>query len=306
MWIVLLIILAALLYICDFFYRLAISNGKKPFLKGNKDLPETFLGGIYAEGKEWMDKVDKIPYSIKSHDGLNLKAFLIPSSIEGQKVFVLLAHGYNSKALDMGPYARFFNEELNFNVFLPDDRGHGQSDGKYIGFGWHDRLDCMNWINFLIKTFGNDIKILLFGVSMGGATVLMLSGEELPQNVKGVISDCAYTSAKDILTYQLKRLYGLPPFPVMNITSLITWFRAGYSLSRASAVRQVKKTKLPILFIHGREDTFVPFYMVNELYEACKSQKQLFIAEGAGHGESFVKEHNAYRETVKEFVQRIM
>ncbi|HBR02136.1 MAG TPA: alpha/beta hydrolase [Ruminiclostridium sp.] len=308
MWIFYCILIAFIILalICCYFYRLAVRPGKKPFLSGNKDLPEVFLGGITAEGKEWLDKVDKSHLAVKSCDGLNLKAFLISSSRRNDKVFVVMAHGYNSKGLDLGPYAKFFNEEMGFHVLLPDDRGHGQSDGDYIGFGWHDRVDYLTWIKYLIKTFGEDIKILLFGVSMGGAAVLMLSGEKLPENVKGIISDCAYTSALAVLDHQLKVQYGLPPFPIMHMTSLITKLRAGYFLGAASALRQVKKAKLPILFIHGKEDRFVPFKMVYELYEACTSDKKLFVVEGARHAESFIIDNDGYRETAKEFIRSIL
>ena len=297
------VILIVLFLICNYFYKLAVCSGKKPFLKGNKDVPETFLGGIWVEGKEWLDKVDKAHFTLKSQDSLKLEAFLIPSSNADQKVFVVMAHGYNSKGMDLGAYAKFFNEELNFNVLAPDDRGHGQSEGKCIGFGWPDRLDLMDWIKFLIKTYGQDIKILLFGVSMGGATVLMLSGESLPPNVKAIVSDCSYTSALDVLTYQLKRQFALPSFPIMTVTNLITKLRAGYFLSEASALKQVKKSRLPILFIHGEDDTFVPFEMVNRLYEACKSDKKLFTVAGARHGESMIMDNDGYRETVKEFIR---
>lgn len=307
MWIILVffIILVLLYFICNYFYKLAVSTGKKPFLKDNKDLPESFLCGICVEGREWMDRVRKIPYTIKSHDGLNIKALFVPSSKIDQKVFVIVAHGYNTNGLEMGVYSKFFNEELDFNVLIPDNRGHGESDGNYIGFGWHDRLDYIRWAEFLIKTYGNDIKIILFGLSMGASTVLMTSGEKLPDNIKAIISDCGYTSAMDILSYQLRRMYGLPPFPVMYITSLLTWFKAGYFLSRASALKQVKKAEVPILFINGKNDTFVPFEMCTRLYEACPAEKKLFVVEDAGHAECIIKDYDNYRETIKEFIRAV-
>lgn len=308
MWLVYVIIglLLALFLICSYFYHLAVSTSKKRFLRGNEDLPESFSCGIYALGKEWLDKAPKEELTLKSHDGLTLKALFIPSPQTNQRVFVVLAHGYTSKGLDMGVEAKFYNEELGFNVLAPDDRGHGKSEGHYIGFGWHDRLDYLNWIQYLIKTFGQDIKILLHGISMGGATVLMLSGEKLPSNVKAIVSDCAYTSARDILAYQLKRMYGLPPFPILSLTSLLTRIRAGYTFHEASALEQVKKATVPILFIHGREDSFVPFDMVHALYKACASEKMLLEVEGAGHGESLSKDNENYRRTVKAFIGKYL
>ena len=132
----------------------------------------------------------------------------------------------------------------------------------------------------------------------------MTSGEVLPEAVKAIISDCSYTSVQAELQYQLKRLYKLPSFPVLNSTSLLTKLRAGYSFKEASALEQVKKSKTPTLFIHGDADKFVPYSMVHELYEACSSEKDIYIVPGAGHGTAFETDVSGYKKMVKEFADK--
>lgn len=139
---------------------------------------------------------------------------------------------------------------------------------------------------------------------MGGAAVLMTSGENLPSNVKAIVSDCAYTSVKDELSYQMKRMYHLPSFPLLNVTSIITKIKAGFTFEEASALQQVKNSKTPTLFIHGGNDEFVPTSMVNELFEACRSEKELFIVPGAGHGAALDTDPDGYIAKVKDFTEK--
>ncbi|WP_312880252.1 alpha/beta hydrolase [Paenibacillus phytorum] len=171
---------------------------------------------------------------------------------------VILAHGYAGQAMQMGKLAQMYKDTLGFNVLIPDARGHGRSEGHYIGFGWPERKDYVQWIDKVIEHMGEQSKIVLHGVSMGGATVMMTSGEALPPNVKAIVEDCGYTTAKDQLAYQLKRMYRLPIFPLLHLTSLLTKLRAGYFFGEASALDQLQKSKTPMLFIHGDADLFVP------------------------------------------------
>ena len=135
---------------------------------------------------------------------------------------------------------------------------------------------------------------------------MMTSGEKLPKQVKAVVADCGYTSARDILSYQLGEMYSLPSFPLIQGTSLLTKLRAGYSFEEASAVEQVKKTSLPIFFIHGEKDTFVPVEMVHELYEAANGEKELYIVPGAEHGNAYDADPEIYEKKVAEFLEPYM
>ncbi|HEY5584982.1 MAG TPA: alpha/beta hydrolase [Ruminiclostridium sp.] len=291
-----------------YFYNISIARSKRDFLSQDvalkKSVPASAvisLNKVSENEIDWFNPQTYEGIDIISDDGLKLKGYYLKAKIPTSKT-VILAHGYSSQGTFMGSYAKFYYEKLGYNVLLPDDRGHGKSEGDYTGFGWLDRKDYLKWIGFIIHKVGQDSQIVLHGVSMGGATVLMTSGEELPENVKAVVSDCAYTSVKAELEYQLKRMYHLPSFPIINSTSILTKLRAGYFLEEASALKQVKKSKTPILFIHGAADEYVPFYMVNELYEACNSEKDLLVVPNAGHGASYSTDSNGYINKVREFI----
>lgn len=188
----------------------------------------------------------------------------------------------------------------------PAARAHERSEGRYTGMGWPERRDIVDWVGALVGQ-DPDAEVVLFGVSMGGATVMMTAGEELPANVKCVIEDCGYSSVWDEFAGQLQELFGLPTFPVLDAASLVTQVRAGYSFKEASAVEQLKKTSLPILFIHGEADTFVPYWMLDVVYEACASaEKEKLSIPGAAHGEVSWEDPELYWSTVETFLAKHM
>ncbi len=295
-----------------YFYDLSVARTKKVFLAEDAALKKSVTvnteielkktSSAFTDDVDWLSRQNYETVDIISYDGLNLKGYYVSAESPSMNT-VILSHGYSSKGLWMGLYAKLYNM-LGYNVLMPDDRGHGSSEGNYIGFGWVDRKDYLKWIDFIIKKSGPDTKIVLHGVSMGGATVLMTGGEDLPSNVKAIVSDCAYTSVKDELSYQMNRMYHLPAFPLLNATSLITKIKAGFTFEEASALKQVKKSKTPTLFIHGGNDEFVPTSMVKELYEACSSEKELFIVPGAGHGAALDADPDGYIAKVKDFTDK--
>lgn len=308
LWIILLsilIIIVILLCASNYFYNFAILRRKKSFLAKDPDLGATTSGVKWESSKDWLKEKKMRTFNMKSYDNLNLKAINLQCETSTNKT-VILVHGYASYGSSMASFAKFYLEELNYNVLMPDCRGHGESEGNYIGFGWHDRKDLLSWINFIIEKNGPNSQIVLHGVSMGGGTVLMTSGETLPSNVKCIISDCSYNSVEGILSYHLKRMFKLPKFPLLPFTSLISKLRAGYFFSEASAVNQVKKSKIPILFIHGSADKFVPTDMIHELYNEASCEKQLLIIDDATHATAFWKDMNLYKKSVIDFLHRHM
>lgn len=238
---------------------------------------------------------------INSFDGLKIHVSKHMAKEKSNK-WAILVHGYTENSMVMSRRAKRFLEK-GFNVITPDCRGHGKSEGNYIGMGWHDRLDIISVINEIIK-IDKDAQIVLYGVSMGAATVMMVSGEELPSNVKCIIQDCGYTSVHDIFKYQLKQQFGLPPFPIMNMVDILCRIRAGYGFKQGSAIKQLQKAKLPILFIHGGKDDFVPTSMVYELYKETKGEKEILVIENAGHGRAYNKDKNLYLNTMWEFINK--
>lgn len=310
-WIILGVVLILLIInfaAAIFFYNLAIERNVKDFLNDNDDLEvEAETLDILLEG-DWRDWSDEQPFETWhqiSYDNLDLQGYYLEAEQPTNKV-VIFAHGYLGRGKDMALYGQHYYEDLGYNIFTADMRGHGESEGDYIGFGWHDRLDLLDWIDKVMERVGDDAEIVLHGVSMGGSSVLMASGEELPPNVKAVVADASYTDVNELFSYQIDRMFHLPSFPFIPSTSLVTQLRAGYGLKEASALDQVAKAEVPILYIHGKEDVFVPTEMTEELYENTKSEKELLLVDEASHGESYVKDEELYKETLDDFLERFV
>ncbi|MBP2099662.1 alpha/beta hydrolase [Enterococcus rivorum] len=284
-----------------YFYNYAVVPSEKDFL--DDDTPGTKVEATPEE--KWFKADENRSYwEINSNDNLKLQAIYLPASIKTEKT-AILAHGYMGNAETMSSFAKMYHE-WGYNVLVPDARGHGKSEGKYIGFGWPERKDYLQWIDKVIEVNGKEAPITLYGLSMGAATVMMTSGEKLPKNVKAIVEDCGYSSADAELAYQLKDMFGLPKFPLVQVTSLITKIRAGYFFGEANAVAQLKKNKTPMLFIHGDADKFVPFSMLTAVYEATDAPKEKYVVPGAGHAKAYSKDKEKYKEKVASFLEKYM
>ena len=251
---------------------------------------------------DWLNQQTFEQMETTSQDGLKLKAMFLPADSKSDKVLIAI-HGYRSYNIrEYANYLKFYHE-LGFHILLPDNRAHGESEGKYIGFGWLDRLDCIQWIHYMKKYFHQDLQIVLHGISMGSATVLMASGENLPSDVKCIISDCGFTSVLDEFKHELHD-HKIVSTLLIPTATLLSKKRVGYSFKEASTIEQVKKSRTPTLFIHGDQDDFVPTYMVYDLYNACQADKDLLIVEGAKHAESFIVNQELCEKTIIDFMQQ--
>ena len=236
---------------------------------------------------------------ITSEDGLKLHGTWFPR--EDETKVVICFHGYTSQGMNDYIGLSGYYLKRGYSMLLVDERAHGQSEGEYIGFGCLDRKDALGWIGWVLKECGESVQILLHGTSMGGSTVLMASGLELPPQVKGIVSDCAFTSPKYVFTHVLHTMYHLPAFPMIQIADRVNKEKAGYGLDECNAAREVQKATVPILFIHGEADTFVPCRMCKEIYENCVSPKQILTIPGAAHAESYYKDTAAYEQALDTF-----
>ena len=255
---------------------------------------------LMQERKEYMMAQPHEDVYQFSEDGLKLHATWFPA--EDSKRVVICFHGYTSQGMSDYIGLSDYYMKRNFSMLLVDERAHGDSEGEYIGFGCLDRMDAQGWIEWVIEKCGEDVSILLHGTSMGGATVLMTSGLKLPVQVKGIVSDCGFTSAKEVFTHVLHSMYHLPAFPMIQISSLVNRKKAGYGLDDCNAAREVQKAEVPILLIHGDADTFVPCSMCEKIYENCASKKQKLFVKGAAHAESYYKDTEAYEQALNEFI----
>lgn len=302
--VILILGIVAFVYVGNYFYNVALNPkiSKDAVFESNKN--DTVIevdAKITKDASNWLEeKSNYIDSYVASKDGLKLHGYKIINP--GSTKWAIVVHGYMAEGKKMSSTAKEFYD-MGYNVIVPDLRGHGLSEGDYIGMGWKDRLDIIEWINSILSTKKDD-NIVLYGVSMGAATVMMTSGEELPSNVKAIIEDCGYTSTWDEFSYQLKSMYNLPEFPVLNAASAITKIRAGYYLSDGSAIDQVAKSKVPMLFIHGDKDEFVPSYMLDQVYDAANCEKQKLVIKGAGHTEASKKDPQTYWSTVSGFINK--
>ena len=301
--IVLLIILVCFILITgfitgNFLFNLALNpKSSKSLIFHSEFDEEKELRKI--ENAKWLHENAKDVYI--QNKKINLHSYEVKNKKES-KIWIIAVHGYTDSANFMVNSAKQFLN-YGYNVLIPDLRAHGKSEGKYIGMGWLDKDDIQLWIDYLIATYGK-IKIILYGISMGAATVMMTSGEDLPSNVRMVIEDCGYTSAWEEFTHELKYLFKMPAFPALYNVNFITILRAGYSLKKASSIKQIKKSKIPILFIHGDKDNFVPFYMLDRLYQAATCKKEKLVIKNAGHAEAQWIDPEKYWHTVRKFIKR--
>lgn len=253
---------------------------------------------VAAQTEAWLREAEAERVEVVSDDGLTLVGEMYRR--DGSHKWLLGFHGYTSSRAGFRDIAAFYAAR-GFNVLLPDLRAHGESEGKYIGMGWLDRKDALKWIDLIVET-DPEAEIVLHGVSMGGATVMMTAGEALPDNVKGIVEDCGYTSVWDIFADELDYLFGLPTFPLLNTAGFAGKLLAGYDFSEASSVDQLAKAAVPVLFLHGSEDNFVRTDMVYEVYDACPTEKDILVVEGAGHGEAYLMDPDLYFDTVFGFL----
>ena len=254
--------------------------------------------------REWLEKQPLEHVTITSYDGLTLCAEYFPADTPSDRL-AIINHGYTGCGMRDSTSISVFFHKLGDDCLIVDHRAHGNSEGKYIGFGILDRFDCKSWINYVDTRFNGGKKIVLFGVSMGGTIVLMTSGfADLSGSVKAVVADCAFTTPYDVFAHILKRDYHLPPFPIMNISEALCRKKAGYGFRDYSTLDAMKVTKLPTLFIHGREDKFVPTYMSQQNYDACCSEKELMLVENAAHAASYYENPPVYEERIRNFLEK--
>lgn len=240
--------------------------------------------------------------TIKSVTGLNMKAWFVPAEKETKR-FVICVHGYHCNGPDEFSHIMpFYHYDLGYNYLLPDLTGHGRSEGDYVGFGSFDSKNILLWVDYLINRFGEDIEIILHGISMGAATVLTCNEMSPPNQVKLIIEDCGYASAIDEMNNTLKDLLGFSCKPLVLYGSLFSKIKAGYFFSEVDPLKNMNKAKNPILFIHGEADTFVPFKYGQELYDACTVAKDYLWVPDTVHAFSYYNAKEAYENKVKEFI----
>lgn len=265
------------------------------------DRVKAFQARIDETGKALLEK-DIEEVEITSRDGLRLVGHWYPC--ENPKRVIVAMHGWRSAwNMDFGMIADFWHNE-GCSILFAEQRAQNNSEGEYMTFGYMERYDCLDWISWVNERTEQKYPVYLAGVSMGASTVLMTAGLDVPENVKGVIADCGFTSAYDIWRHvvkdNMKLSYGLRGLMIDRICQK----KINTNSKEITTITAMQNTKLPILFIHGTDDKFVPVRMTYENYKACNSPKELLIVPGAIHGQSYDVEQEKYEAATKAFWEK--
>ncbi len=283
-------------YLCCFVPKNQPKEQKEYDLPPGKDYEP-----YYDLLKQWADEVRAMPFeavTIRSFDGLTLHGKYYEYK-KGAPI-ELMMHGYRGSAdRDLcGGIQRSF--ALGHSVLLIDQRGCGKSEGNVITFGIHESRDCLKWVEFLIEKFGQDVKIILTGISMGASTVLITAGKPLPPQVIGVLADCGYSSAKEIIQ-KVMRDMKCPARLLYPLVRLGAKLFGKVDLDETSPIQAVKNITLPTIFFHGEGDNFVPCDMSKKLFDACPAPKKLITVPDAGHGACYLKDRKGYIKELTNF-----
>ena len=308
---------AALVFISNYLVNYAIGrsgNGGDREVALEVEAPADSVEAVMADNRAayksmtdaFTEKNQGRDVTLTADDGLTLHGvYYANAETADTHRWAIVLHGYrgdHTGALQLAaPYY-----EAGYQVIAPDLRACGESEGDYVGMGWLDRKDVLQWIDYIIEQ-DPEAKIVIHGISMGAATTMMTAGESTPDNVKAFVEDCGYTSVWDIFSSELQLRFGLPEFPILYTASGVAKLRAGYSFTEASALAQVARCEKPMLFIHGTADDFIPYEMMDTLYNAKPGDnKAELTAESAGHGEAMYALGDSYWDTVFDFIAPYM
>ena len=283
-----------------FFYRLSLTKSSlmKFFLQ--RHIKKNYK--LFKIDYEWFEKINNVILYITSNDGYALKANYFKQKDNNKLAF--LCHGYGADYREMCVYAKYFYNR-GYSVLIPEFRAHGDSEGDRIGMGWPDRIDVKKWINHMVELNPN-YNIVLFGLSMGASTVCMTVGEDLPKNVKCAISDCAYSNAYSQFEFVAKSYMMLGARFIMKAYNHFLINAFSLDLKKYDAIKQVKKAKIPMLFIHGDKDEFVSYENLKKLYNAhpLESHKYIYTCKGAKHALSYVTNEEEYEKLKEKILKK--
>lgn len=303
-WFILLAVAILLLFSGFLTFYIACVRRKEINWLVEDEIKKTPYGRHFANiqtGYQFLEEHNAQDLWIKANDGVRLYAAFVPA--EKPRGTIILAHGYrSSKLVDFGIVFQFYHE-MGLNILVPDQRAHGMSRGRFITFGVKESKDMLCWIDYHNRLFGMQ-PLFLSGLSMGASTMLYLADKDLPDNVRGIIADCGFTSPKEIISSVYQRVIHLPAAPTMWVADLFARLIAGFSLREEDTRIALKSSKIPVIMVHGTDDGFVPCDMTKQGYAACTGEKQLFLVEGADHGVSFLVQPEQYRRLVTDFINK--
>ena len=310
MIIALIIFIIVLIFAAIFYYFFSLAFLRKKTVNSNQlDDVDSDINKPLAEFKELMRKgIDYIKSQshiwvyITSFDGLKLAARYYENNTDKT---IILFHGYRSSATRDFSTAVKMYMDFGFNVLLCDQRSHGKSEGKFITFGVKESKDVISWVNFIKEKYNTE-KIILGGMSMGATTVLLAVAHNLPHSVKGIIADCGFSSPAEIINIVAKRYFKINAKYLLPIMNVVCLFFGKFSIYKSNTVNALKKSSIPILFVHGDSDTFVPCEMSIKAYEITKEHAKLLLINGADHGISYFIDTITVESELNDFLKLCM
>jgi len=260
--------------------------------------------GLYSKAE--FDELDKEAIELESNDGHKLRGYYVNCHPESKRV-IILVHGYTAAYSWMLQFVRLY-QRLGFNILFFDHRGHGSSEGKHATYGYHEKYDLSAWVDWVVQRKGEDCMIGLHGQSMGGGTVLEYAGlKRHERQLKFIIADCPYSDLTKLMVHQLTKLNSLPKFPFLMWIEQMTHVKAGFRIRDISPIRSIRDSSVPIFFIHGTADNFVPTSMSEEMFrQERKGKNRLLLIEGAGHAVAYGKDKERYEQEVAAFIQEVL
>lgn len=285
-----------------------VSYGLTPELEHDMEVIKVKELSSYPGLLEWYDNLvaEGIMKDTSAIDdeGFNIHAYYAEAEENAGKTAIIV-HGYTANPMTMMMIARMYRDSLGYNVFLPHLNYHALSEGNAIQMGWKDRLDVEQWIPVAHEIFGDTLQVV-HGISMGGATTMMVSGDELPEYVRGFVDDCGYSSVWDQFSKELKAQFGLPNFPILYGADWVCRMKYGWGFKEASSVNQLAKCDKPMLFIHGDADDYVPTAHVYVNYDAkVNGYKDMWLAPDTDHANSYRNHPAEYTARVREFLTHV-
>jgi len=261
---------------------------------------------IYGRGQNWFysNRLDFQDLQITSYDGLGLYAYYRPADKKDTKLMVVLIHGWRDTPAQMAAFAQMYLEKTDCHILIPHLRAHGMSKGSYIGYGLSDSQDLLMWTAYMEHNLPGPLTILYHGWSMGAATGLIAAGSDhMSPSVVGLIADCPYDSLENQFSYYIRARYHFAPGLLLRNVSRFSQKKIGYTIHQVSPIARAKKIKIPVLLIHGTNDTFVPTYMGEAIYDQIQSPKRLLLVQDAEHIMSYNVAPSSYSSEVDQFLK---
>lgn len=260
---------------------------------------------LYHNGFKWYEEIKPELVSVDSRLAREAFADIIPAKEETHKWAVVI-HGYSGTPAVMAHYAWKYSE-AGYNVILPHMVGHDNDttvhNEYYCSMGYYDKEFILDWINWIVAKDA-EAEIIMHGVSMGSATTMMVTGEDIPDNVIAAIADCGFTSCWDEFASQFKEMFNIPSFPLLNIANVYSKLRGNFDFKECSPLNAVARSKTPTMFVHGEDDTFVPYRFMQPLYDACTAEKEMLSVPGSFHANAVFVDNERYWNTVFEFIAK--